>query len=59
VGPFSGRFDGVAFNLRYFDGLRAALLEIEPQKDQGLKVTITEPAKDTVKFTAHRAARAE
>lgn len=31
IGPVSGRFDGIAFQLHYFDGERAALLEMEPK----------------------------
>jgi len=49
-GPLSGRFDGIVFSLRYFDGNRAAMLEIEPNKSGGLDLVYTEPGKDAKKL---------
>jgi len=51
-GPLSGRFDGLVFSLRYFDGNRAAMLEIEPNKSGGLDLVYTEPGKDAKKLKA-------
>ena len=42
LGPIAGRFDGFAFLLHYFDGARAALLEIEQRKDGGLDLKFTD-----------------
>jgi len=36
LGPLAGRSDGLTFMLHYFDGVRAAVLEIERRKDGGL-----------------------
>lgn len=43
LGPLAGRSDGLAFTLHYFDGERAAVLEIEPRKDGNLDVVLKEP----------------
>jgi len=51
-GPLSGRFDGLVFSLHYFDGNRAAMLEIEPNKSGGLDLVWTEPGKDAKKLKA-------
>ena len=59
AGPFWGRFDGAVFNLHHFDGVRAALLEIEPRKDNGLDVIFTEPGRDVRKFKATRATKTD
>ena len=59
AGPFWGRFDGAVFNLHYFDGVRAALLEIELRKDNAIDVTLTEPGQDIRKFKATRAAKVD
>ena len=52
VGPLTGRFDGAVFTLRYFDGRRAAVLEIERNKSGGLDLVWMEPGQDMKKFTA-------
>lgn len=54
IGPLSGRFDGVSFNLRYFDGMRAVLLELEPAKDGSLDLTWQSPEEGSKKFNAVR-----
>jgi hypothetical protein len=54
MGPLSGRFDGIVFSLRYFDGTRAALLEIEPAKDGGLDLLWRSPDEGTKKLRAVR-----
>ncbi len=53
-GPLSGRFNGAFFELSYFDGANAALLEIEPRKDGGLNVSWMEPGAAARKLTALR-----
>lgn len=53
-GPLFGRFDGVSFMLHYFDGTRAALLEMEPEKDNGLALIWKAPNEDVQKFRAVR-----
>jgi len=55
IGPLTGRFDGLGFLLHYFDGTRAAQLELEPRKDGGLDAIWAEPGKPAVKGTATRA----
>ena len=52
LGPLAGRSDGLIFTLHYFDGVRAALLEIEPRKDGGLDLKFTEPGTDVKKYRA-------
>lgn len=52
LGPLAGRFDGLTFLLRYFDGVRAAVLEIEQRKDGGLDLKFTEPSTDVKKYRA-------
>jgi hypothetical protein len=52
LGPLAGRSDGVNFMLRYFDGVRAAVLEIEQRKDGGLDLKFTEPGADIKKYRA-------
>lgn len=54
IGPLSGRFDGVSFNLRYFDGTRAAWLEMEPSKDGGLDLLWKSPEDGSKKLKAVR-----
>jgi len=56
IGPLNGRYDGLSFQLHYFDGTRAAVLELEERKDGGLDVVWTEPGKEPVKAKAVRAA---
>ena len=55
LGPIAGRFDGVTFTLDYFDGVRAALLEIEQRKDGGLDLKFTEPGAEVKKYRAFQA----
>ncbi len=55
LGPLAGRFDGLTFMLRYFDGVRAALLEIEQRKDGGLDLKFKEPGTDVKKYRAVQA----
>jgi hypothetical protein len=55
LGPLVGRFDGFTFMLHYFDGARAALLEIEPRKDGGLDLKFSEPGADVKKYRAIQA----
>ena len=54
-GPLTGRFDGVSFSLHYFDGARAALLEIEQRKDGGLELKLAEPGAEVKKYRAVQA----
>ena len=54
IGPLNGRYDGLAFQLHYFDGKRAAVLELEDRKDGGLDALFTEPGKEPVKGVASR-----
>jgi hypothetical protein len=56
LGPLAGRSDGLIFMLHYFDGVRAAVLEIEPRKDGGLDLKFTEPGADVKKYRAVQAA---
>lgn len=56
VGPVSGRFDGIAFQLHYFDGIRAALLELEP-KDGALAMVWTLPGTAPKRYRAVKASR--
>jgi hypothetical protein len=55
LGPIAGRSDGVTFMLHYFDGVRAALLEIDQRKDGGLDLKFTEPGTDIKKYRAVQA----
>ena len=52
LGPLAGRSDGLIFTLHYFDGVRAAVLEIEPRKDGGLDLKFTELGTDVKKYRA-------
>ena len=52
LGPLAGRSDGLIFTLHYFDGVRAAVLEIEPRKDSGLDLKFREPGTDVKKYRA-------
>jgi len=56
VGPLNGRFDGIAFQLHYFDGIRAALLELEP-KDGALALVWTLPGAQPKRYRAIRASQ--
>ena len=56
LGPLTGRFDGLIFVLHYFDGVRAAVLEIEQRKDGGLDLKFAEPGTGTKKYRAVQAA---
>lgn len=56
LGPLAGRSDGLIFMLHYFDGVRAAVLEIEPRKDGSLDLKFTEPGTDVKKYRAVQAA---
>ncbi len=55
IGPLTGRFNGVSFELKYFDGKRAAVLEAEPAKDGALGLAMKEPG---VEPANHKAVRA-
>ncbi len=55
LGPLAGRSDGLTFMLHYFDGIRAAVLEIEPRKDGGLDLKFTEPGAEVKKYRAVQA----
>jgi hypothetical protein len=55
LGPLAGRFDGLTFMLHYFDGVRAAKLEIEQRKDGGLDLKFTEPGTNVKKYRAFQA----
>jgi len=50
----TGRYDGLTFQLHYFDGARAAVLELEERKDGGLNVVWMEPETETVRTKAIR-----
>jgi hypothetical protein len=58
VGPLNGRYDGLTFQLHYFDGTRAAVLELEERKDGGLDIVWMEPGKEPVKAKAVRVSAA-
>lgn len=53
-GPLLGRFNGVFFELSYFDGREGMVLEIEPRKDGGLDLSWMEPGTKVKKVTALR-----
>lgn len=55
LGPLAGRFDGATFMLHFFDGVRAAVLEIEPRKDGSLDLKFTEPGTGEKKYRAVQA----
>jgi hypothetical protein len=55
LGPLAGRFDGLTFMLHYFDGVRAAVLEIEQRKDGGLDLKFMEPGTEVKKYRAVQA----
>ena len=55
LGPLAGRSDGLTFMLHYFDGVRAAVLEIEQRKDGGLDLKFKEPGTDVKKYRAVQA----
>ncbi len=55
LGPIAGRFDGLTFLLHYFDGVKAAVLEIEQRKDGGLDLKFSEPGADVKKYRAVKA----
>jgi len=55
LGPLAGRSDGLTFLLHYFDGVLAAVLEIEPRKDGGLDLKFTEPETGIKKYRAVQA----
>ncbi len=55
IGPVTGRFNGAFFVLSYFDGSRAALMELELRKDGGLDVVWNEPGMAAKTVTAVRA----
>ncbi len=55
LGPLAGRSDGLIFMLSYFDGVRAAVLEIEQGKDGGLDLKFTEPGAEVKKYRAVQA----
>jgi len=50
LGPLAGRSDGLTFMLHYFDGVHAAVLEIEQRKDGGLDLKFKEPGTDVKKY---------
>jgi hypothetical protein len=55
LGPLAGRFDGAAFSLHYFDGVRAAVLEIEEGKGGVLDLKFSEPGAGAKKYRAVKA----
>jgi hypothetical protein len=55
LGPLAGRSDGLTFMLHSFDGVRAAVLEIEQCEDGGLDLKFKEPGTDVKKYRAVRA----
>jgi hypothetical protein len=55
LGPIAGRYDGSTFMLHYFDGVHAAVLEIEQRNDGGLDLKFTEPGTDVKKYRAVQA----
>jgi hypothetical protein len=55
LGPIAGRFDGMTFLLHYFDGVKAAVLEIEQRKDGGLDLKFSEQGTDVKKYRAVQA----
>ena len=55
LGPLVGRFDGFAFMLHYFDGVRAAVMEIEQRNDGGLDLKFSEPGAEAKKYRAVQA----
>lgn len=55
LGPISGRYDGLTFKLHYFDGVRAAVLDIEEGKDGGLDLIFSEPGSEVKKYRAVKA----
>jgi hypothetical protein len=55
LGPLAGRSDGLTFMLHYFDGVRAAVLEIDRRKDGGLDLKFTEPGTEVKKYRAVQA----
>jgi hypothetical protein len=55
LGPLAGRFYGLTIMLNYFDGVRAAVLEIEQHKDGGLDLKFTEPGTDVKRYRAVQA----
>jgi hypothetical protein len=52
LGPIAGRFDGLTFMLHHFDGVRAAVLEIEQRKDGGIDLKFAEPGTDLKRYRA-------
>lgn len=57
IGPLAGRFDGAVFTLRYFDGARAVMAELEPPSKgpiDGFTVTWMEPGSEPKKWKATR-----
>ena len=50
----TGRFDGLQFNLKHFDGSRAALLEIAVGKDGSLDLSLKEPGQPAKTYRAIR-----
>jgi hypothetical protein len=54
TGPLTGRFNGVFFELSFFDGQQGAVLEIEPRKDGGLDLSLMEPGAAAKKMKAVR-----
>jgi hypothetical protein len=54
LGPLGGRFDGIAFQLHYFDGVRGALLELEP-KDGGMAMVWKVPDAEVKRYRAIKA----
>jgi hypothetical protein len=57
IGPVTGRYDGLTFQLHYFDGTRAAVLEIEERKDGALDIVWMEPGREALKSKAIRVNR--
>jgi len=54
MGPHTGRFDGLQFTLNHFDGDKASVLELTPQKDGSLEVVWKQPGEAARKLRASR-----
>jgi hypothetical protein len=52
LGPLAGRFDGASFILNFFDGNRAAIVELTPAKDGSLDAVLKQPGATPIKQKA-------
>lgn len=55
IPALNGRFDGLQFLLHYFDGVRGALLDITPNRDGSLELTVKEPGEAAITVQATKA----